>query len=436
MSDTQKQLQQISNHLAVETLAAASRGATPEKAAPLDTATRGHHPDSPSSLQASAACPGFENEQRESAAATKGTLCHKATETRDLSILDGDESLENAVQKAIEYEEAVLDQFRLAGQFAVVREKYLHVGDDKVKGEGGEWTGVTGGYPDLLVVGHKHGAVVDYKFGAVPVTPTKDNLQGISYVLGAFEAYPEVQDIECHFYAPFQGWSAEEQRRTYVHRFFRRDIPELELRIRTVVATKRETTAAIARNDWTACRPKHDLCIWCKRKGGCPKVGTIISTALSKYHDLEVPAEMKEYRLDTPDRVAQAYRFANQLQTICEAVKKRCIDAAVQDGLLPAGFTIIKSSRREVTDPRKFLELAIDAGLPEEDAVKLISIPITSFEKAIKEKAPKGSGAAKIRAFSAALEESGTTKQGTPFYFLREAKSPAEKANSLSAIDV
>lgn len=397
----------------------------------LDTAQRSHHPHSPSSLQASEACPCFVNEQRTSAAAEEGTLCHKAVETRDLTVLDGDEELELAAQKAIDYEDELLSKLRLSGtRFEVVREVYLSVGDESFGG----FKGITGGFPDTLLVAEKSAILIDHKFGRVPVTPTKDNLQGIAYSLGVFEKYPGVESVEVHFFAPRQGWTLDEQRKKYVHTFHRRDKDALELRVRTVVARKIVAQAAVARGDWSAARAKHDMCLWCSRKADCPAVAQIVAATVSKYHDLVVPEEVKEYRLDTPDKVAQAYRFANQLQTICEAVKKRCIDAAVQDGLLPEGFSVIKSSRREVVNPRRFLELAIDAGLTEEEAVNLINIPLTTFENAIKAKAPKGKGAPAVRAFAAALAENGATQQGKEFYFLREQKSPADKSDGVISI--
>jgi hypothetical protein len=406
---------------------------TPTDIKTLDTAQRGHHPDSPSGLQSSEACPGFQNEQRTSQAADDGVLQHKAYETRDLSILDGDEEMELAVQDMIAYEDTVVGKYRLNNEpFRIVRESYLHVGDETVVDDGNrQWLGITGGSPDTEIIAQKRADILDAKFGRVPVTPTKDNLQAKSYVLGRFQKSPELEQITFHFRLPYQKWSPEEHERRFVHTFYRREIPALELHVRTVIARKKQCIAQIVANEWSLCRPKHELCVWCARKADCPKVGAIIETGVSKYHDLVVPEEVKEYRLDTTERVAQAYRFANQLQTICKSVKKRCVDAAVTEGLLPPGFSIVKSSRREVTSVRKFVETAIDAGLSEDEAVELLNVPITSFEKAIKEKAPKGTGAPKVRAFAAALEEAGATKDGRPFYFLREQKSPSEKSESI-----
>lgn len=392
--------------------------------ATLDTATRAHHPDSPSSLQSSEACPGFLNEQRDSAASKDGTLQHKAAETRDLSILNGNEEMEWAVNKCLQYEDAVTNEYRLKGRpFTIFKEVKLTVGDDAV----------TEGYPDWIIATETEADGLDWKFGKEPVTETKHNLQAISYVLGVFRLLPTVQTVRFHFYPPYQRWSDDEQRKKYVHTFHRSEIEQLEVRIRVVIARKHKAYEQIKANDWTLAQPKHGLCLWCARKGDCPKIGALVIQTNEKYHDLVVPDVVKEYRLGTRDQVAAAYRFANQMAPICEAIKKRCVDAAVTEELLPENFTIVRSQHRKVKNVQGFLNVAVSHGIAPEQAVELLSVSFKPFEDALKASAAKGQGAAKLRSFNAELEEHGVTEKGTPFYFLREVKTPAEKS---PAIDI
>lgn len=404
----------------------------------LNTATRGHHPDSPSSLQSSAACSSFENEQRDTQASRDGTLQHKATETRDVSILGGNESWVAAVELCIAYEDAAIDVFTDAGlTFEVIREQYLAVGEEvvgtdleNVNAEFYTWfRGVTGGFPDTLIVGARHAVLLDWKFGRVPVTPTRDNLQGIAYALGAFQLYPELETVQVDFFAPHQKWSDAHQIAEYVHTFHRTEIPVLELRIRTVVARKHVAYAAVARDDWSHATPKTDLCLWCSRKGLCPKVGSLLPAVVEKYHDLVVPDEVKEYRLTRPEQVAVAYRFASQFDLIIKAIKARCIEASLTEDLKPEGFTIVKQQKRSVKKIGVLLNIAAEHGLPRETALELLSAPLGEFEDAIKATAAKGQGAARVRAFASELSECGATELGKPIYFLREVKTPAEKPN-------
>lgn len=387
------------------------------------TTTRAHHPDSPSSLQSSEACPCFKNEQRESAASAAGTLQHTATETRDLSILGGNEAMEAAVSKAIAYEDAILNKLKLARiDYRILREEKLTVGDDDV----------TSGFPDTVIIAGTHAIILDWKFGQVPVTETKDNLQGISYWLGLLHREPKVVTCEVHFVAPYQGWSEDAQRIKYTHTFHKDDAAKNELRVRVVIAKKHEAYAKVEQGDWSLAKPKADLCIWCERKGVCPKVGQLVVQTNEKYHDLVVPDVVKEWKIITVDQVANAYKFANQMGPIIEAIKKRCVEVAVQDDLLPPNYKIVKSQHRKIKSVGGFLRVALETGLTPEEATELLSVSFKPFEDWIKLHAPKGKGAARLREFNATLEENGVVEPGTPFYFLREVKTPADQV----AIDV
>lgn len=397
----------------------------------LDTQTRSHHPSSPSSLGSSEACAGFLNEQRESKASLDGTLCHKATETRDLTLLEGDEEKEYAVGQAIEYEDAVIATFEESGEpFEIVREKYLAVGDDIVRDDHGkEWVGVTGGFPDTLIVGKTHGALVDFKFGAVAVEDTKDNLQGISYALGAFQAYPQLQTIEVHFYAPFQSWDFEAQRRKYVHTFRRSDSQALELRVRTVVARKHFAKESIAKGDWSLVSPKTSLCVFCALKGRCPKNLGLVLQAVSKHEDITVPPAFGTLEISTKEQVALAYKAANALEPVAKAIKRHCVDMALKHDLLPDGWKIVRRQDREITDVDSLVEAAKRHGLKKKDLESLFTLPISKIEEAIKVKAGKGLGAAAVRGFAATLEELGAVKLGPASHSLKEIKTPADKPN-------
>jgi hypothetical protein len=394
----------------------------------LDTATRGHHPDSPSSLQASEACPCFENEQRvetANSASAKGTLQHKAAETRDLSILDGDEGMIHAVQKCIAYEDRIIGYFK--SQYGAapleLKEQYLSVGNDIVLDQhGSRWVGITGGYPDsvfyLLTAGEAH--IVDFKFGAVPVTPTKDNLQGMAYALGLFQYLgPRIKHVVVHFYAPYQNWSDEMQEEKYIHMFSREDIPAMELRIRTVIAQKHSKNAKP--------RAKVDLCIWCAKKGDCEANKAAVLPLEGKYEDLVCPDVVAPHKLALPSQFSAALKFANQVENWAKAVKARCRDVAVSEGMEVPGFTVVKRADRKVESVSAMKEAALKNGLSEQEFLETLDPSLTRLETAVKAKAPKGKGAAAIRQLTSDMEENGATSKGQPYYFLKEIKSPADK---------
>ena len=413
----------------------------------LDTQTRGHHPDSPSSLQSSEACALFENEQRDSVAGEVGTLQHKATETRDsialekaldklgLSAETVDDKIEG-VRIALEYEDAQRRRFRDAGiPFREIAEKYFPVGDDRVE----DYVGVTGGFPDNVLLSAEQAIVLDWKFGKIPVTETRENLQGIAYALGVFQAYPTVQEVEVHFFHPHQNWSQEEQERKYVAVFGRPEIPALELRVRTVVARKRAAGLRLKSSipaDWADAVPKHDLCIWCARKGDCKTLHAKVIKAASKHPDFLIPTEVNHLALTRAEQVTTAFLWATQLTSIATSVKKRAADMVLTEGLeLGDNIKLVKRTERFITSPVKLVRLAIKHRIGLLSLFRAASISVSKLESAVKARAPKGGGAAAVRQFQSELEESGISKKAQPIYFLQEAKAPKEKNKDILEIE-
>ncbi len=408
----------------------------------LDTSTRSHHPDSPSSLQASEACALFENESRESQASQDGVLQHKAAETRDLTILEGNEAWVGAVDRCIELEDreieylventAVGDRVEQRRP-TVTREKYLHVGTDIVKDSNGvDWVGVTGGFPDTLILSpdKRYAVIIDFKFGKVPVTPTKDNLQGMAYALATFEAYPTLGAVKVVFFAPHQMWDEETQEKKYTHEFLRGDMPAMELRIRTVVARKIGAKQDLeTKGDWSAATPKTSLCVFCGLKGRCPKNLALTIRASSKHELATVPQEFGVMEISTPEHVAAAYKAVNHLEPILKAIKKRCVELALTQDIIPEGWKIVRRQDREITSLDSLIEAAKRHGIKKKDLEALFTLPISKVEEAVKAKAEKGLGAAAVRGFGATLEELGAVKLGPASHFLKECLTPAEKPN-------
>lgn len=403
----------------------------------FDTATRGHHPDSPSSLQSSEACPLFLNEQKESQASADGTLQHKAIETHDETLLDGDEDWVAAYWRCRAYEDRFIAEHTATfGQPpTIVKEKYLPVGTDYA-GEKkignltvGEWIGVTGGFPDIIIVSQHFIDILDWKFGRLPVTPTKDNLQGMSYEVAAFQAWPEARQVRVHFFHPHQGWSDEEHQRKFVHTFTRLDVPAQELRIRTVVARKHHAVKELeTKGSWALAQPKMDLCVWCARKGDCKKLHAITVQAASKHPDFIVPEVVVPHQLSRPEQYKQAFRWAVQVENIAKAIKHRCSQAVLTEDLdLGDDMKIVKRTERKIKSVRELVNVARRHGLRLGEIVAAMTVAITTIEDLVKSKQPKGKGAAAIRALQSELMESGAVEMGQPIYFLQEARTPKEK---------
>jgi len=405
----------------------------------LDTATRGHHPDSPSSLQSSDACPHFTNRNTDSDASKAGVLQHKAAETRNLELLDEPEQVE-AVKRCLEIEDGWIKRLTDLGfDVEVVRERYLPVcRDELVKDDKGhEWHGITGGFPDTLIIARDREThqpvlivILDWKFGKHLVTPTASNLQGMAYALGALQEWPTAAEVLVKFYHPHVEGS--QPRPEYEHVFPRTAADQMELTIRHVIARK----GRAKREGWASevkPRPCAFLCVFCQHldKAECPAVGQLANIAVSKFESLPVPPELRAAYLTDPAMMKQAYKLTALVEAHAKALRKRITDAVLTEGAEIEGMQIVTKADREVTDIAALKRRALEAGVPEDEFDKLLSIPLTAVEEIIKARAPKRQGAAHVRAFTAVLEEEGITRKGKPYSYLAESKSDDEDATDV-----
>ena len=431
----------------------------------LPTELRGHHPHSPSSLQSSEACAHFENEQRESAAATAGTLQHRAAETRDLSILDDPEHVA-AVNRALALEDSCIEELRyfidatsvedglkkIPVEVVSVKEEYLavcadHIEDvetgraeryETVKGAGfirtrrsyesvwEKWFGITGGFPDNVLMAGPLGIILDWKFGKELVTPTRENLQGKSYAAAAFEKWPRLQEIKVIFFHPHVEVDLEGntcQMPEYTHIFNRSDCEAIELELRTVIARKK-LAKETGFNGPVSATPKTSLCLWCAKKALCPANGRLMVLGASKHREIEVPDVFNPCELTKPEDYAKAYKFANAFELVAKAIKARCTEAALTENVVIPGFELTKRTERQLGAPSAVKAVLIEKGfITEQEYDDCANIPITKVEDRIKAKAAKGKGAARLREFEAELTDAGLLTRSDGYFYLREVKN-------------
>ena len=391
----------------------------------IPTNDRGHHPDSPSSLQSTAACAHFENLQRETAAAAAGTLQHHAAETRDLSQLDEQEQVD-AVKRCLAIEDDLIGSLTAAGfDVEIIREEYLAVcADEKISAEDGKlWDGLTGGYPDTLLLARRSegtlAVVLDWKFGQMLVTPTASNLQGMAYALAVLQTYTDVAEVMVQFYHPHIELDTPQPE--YSHTFSRDDMGAMELTIRRVVAQKRDA----ARDGWDssiAPVPSTLLCVWCSKLGTCPAVQSLALITHQKHEKLELPVEVSPQYLTDPTSMRKIYQVSKVLETFAKAVRDRIIDAVITEDVKVPGMTLVSKANRKVTSVRKVAQIATNSGLTQDEFESCVTVPITAVETAIKAKQPRGHGKTAVEEFRQMLEQSGAIVEGTPYSYLTESR--------------
>lgn len=366
---------------------------------------RKHHDFSPSQLQALEVCPPYESQHSTSEAATDGTKQHTVAET---GIDDGTLSDEQvaavaeamafvARQKQILEEEAA----RTGGSVLVLSETYLPV-DDEI---------TTAGYADEILISadRKRAVLVDHKFGKWGVTEASNNRQSDAYALGLFHAYPTVQSVQVFF---FQPAIKAENTTTWT----RKDIPELLLRIKTIVARAK---AARTAGDFSLARPTTPVCLFCKNLARCPAVAEKVISIARKFSPLAVPADLTPTRVHAPEEAATGMRLAGLVEAWAKAFKSLVTDRVLRGGPLPDGYELTSRTTREVVDTVRFKEVAL-MFLTEAEFATTVDVAMTKVEKLISDKAPRGQKSQTIEAFKTATEDAGAIQKRQPFAFLKQ----------------
>jgi|SRR6267142_2895317 len=395
------------------------------------TAERKHHPFSPSSLQNREACPCYAGRDSQHVRSIAGSLAHSVVETRrDHNELSDEDAVSAA--ECIDFIDGRFAMMKTARELAIQRQegpfhsrataeesvpqvqefREIELAIDDCKFEDADST--TSGFLDTLLIDHtgEYAEMADWKFGVWPVEPAKTNLQCICYVLGGFRHFPKLKSIRFFFRQPLIGLNSD-------HTFHRSEIPELYLRIQTVVHRARKATAQADAEDFSEAIPKIPACNFCARLGDCPKVLDIMCKVGAKFHPMEIPADITPTKVLAKDQTAFGLRLSGVVKIWADAFRASTTDRVLRGAAdLPEGFTIQSSSRRELIDKEKFKQVAMDF-LTEAEFSATLDVLFGAVEKAIQDKAPRGQKKHTTEIFQERLAECGATAKGQPFSFLR-----------------
>jgi hypothetical protein len=265
---------------------------------------------------------------------------------------------------------------------------------------------------------------VDLKFGKWAVEECSNNLQAISYVLGLFKAFQELEQVLFYFVQPALDVVDGAL-------FKREQVPELYRRVQTVVARAIE-----ARNSgsWDAAKPAVPVCNFCGAIGRCPKVAEIACSIAKKFAPLNVPGNVTPTFCDLPENTSAALNVAAVMAIWAQAYRSQVTDRVIRRAApVPPGFILASRSVRTVVNPKMARDISL--GYLTEEEFQSIS-PFPGFgvlEKLIADKSPRGAKTATMESFKADLNGSGAVVTGQPYAFLRavstKKEAPVEETN-------
>lgn len=400
---------------------------------------RAHHLYSPSSLQFREACPCYENREAVNARAVAGTLAHAVTDTGEDDGRLSDADAFNAAE-CMDFYDRQLHLFiqererevkRLTKeepnwlpnvpdgvpQVIELRETYLPIDFCKFP-DGAEST--TAGYVDRGIISwdRKRAQLFDWKFGAWPVEDADNNLQGMAYALGLWRAYPSLEIVKFSFKQPLIDSVSEAT-------WSKQQVPELYLRIQTVVAQAREAKRL---SDFSMARPMTPTCNFCGNLGKCPKVCEFACKVGSKFWPLEIPESITPTQVLDAKNSAMGLRLAAVLKVWCDSFRASVTNRVIAhpDMEIPPGFKLQDRRDREIHDKKLFKAVALQY-VTEEEMEEAVTYTFGPIEEKISEKAPRGRKSANVEEFQKACEAAGATKKGEPYYFLRAVAEKKSK---------
>jgi len=354
-----------------------------------DHQNRGHAEFSPSSLKYVASCAGYEGRSGTSAAAEMGTRIHEALEIFDPSALHNEGELEI-------YEQIVKMEQDFMTNFGEVAEELNEI-QVEVALDGTETWGTCDRF--LILKGGDRAVMADYKTGISIIDPPDKNWQAKAYTTGAFQKYPDIQEIVFAFYVP-------QHNATLSHVFKREDLPTLVEDLSRVIKAGEEI-----RPKWQSGTPELEECTptqycrFCKHEDVCPALGGLVISVAKKL-DTTLP-DIDPNDVDNPARLSELFNIAKIVENWSMSIKKKTL-AALKDGEKLDGLKLRSMGRtRKCADNGLLVKIAEDHGLELSDIVSELNFPLAKIAKLVGSNADKATKREKEQNFLAACDDAG-----------------------------
>ena len=332
-----------------------------------DHSARKHAEHSPSSLKMFEACPSYEKRSGTNVMAESGTRIHEAIDANDTSLLTEEEKA--IADYCTAFRRHVHSEMRKAGR-QLVRELHEVVLDIRASNES------TFGSADLIeIYDDGHAVLMDWKTGFTAVDDASHNAQVAAYVLGAFQAHPEIKRIDAYLVLP------RRQEISFAS-FELADVPRLKLRIGTIIARAKELKGKEH-------NPTEGVCDYCNARGTCKALANK-ALEIGQKAGFDVPASVSYD--GSPDDRAKLLKLANLLSQWCDDTKKELLRQAIDEGAEIPGYRLDqRRTPRAIDNPVAGFE-AIKGMVTVEEFLSAASrISVASLEKIVAEKAPRGS---------------------------------------------
>ena len=336
-----------------------------------DHSSRGHAEFSPSSLKYVSKCAGFHGRVGTNAAAEMGTRIHEALEVHDPSALHNEQELEI-------YEKIVAMEADFLNNFGDIAEEYNEIQVD-VKLNGTETWGTCDRF---LILASGNAVMADYKTGISIIDPPERNWQAKAYVVGAFQKFPDVQEITFVFYVPQHDQSL-------YHTFKRSDDYDNLVKELSAAILKAEAT----RPKWIGGKPSLEEltptpnCRFCRYEDICPALGGLVLEVAKKI-DPQLP-DVDIENTEDPAVLEDLWAIAKVVSNWSDRLRARTIELAKGGTEFPSLRLRSMGATKKIVDNQTLLGIAMDFGLNPEEVLESATISVNKVSKVIADKVEK-----------------------------------------------
>jgi len=336
-----------------------------------DHSSRGHAEFSPSSLKYVSKCAGFHGREGTNSAAEMGTRIHEALEVHDPSALHNEQEVE-IYEKIVEMEKNFLDNF------SGIAEEHNEIQVD-VKLNGTETWGTCDRF---LILKNGNAIMADYKTGISIIDPPEKNWQAKAYTVGAFQKFPEVEEITFVFYVPQHDQSL-------YHTFKRSEDYDNLVQELSAAILKAEAT----RPKWIGGKPAIEEltpspnCRFCRYEDMCPALGGLVLEVAKKI-DPQLP-DVDIENTEDPAVLEDLWAIAKVVSNWSERLRARTVDLAKNGVEFPSLRLRSMGSTKKVIDNQTLIGIAMDFGLNTEEVLDSATLSLTKVSKVIADKVEK-----------------------------------------------
>jgi hypothetical protein len=362
-----------------------------------DSATRPHAEYSPSALKNYEACPSFKGRSGTNPIAEAGTRIHEAVEKADATLL-----VDEVERSLAEWCLAFLahtrgEKSRTSNLVASHQEIFLtmRLGDHQ-----------TFGTSDLLDLYSDGTAVMyDWKTGYGAVEDAEINAQVQAYAFGAFQKFPEINELACYLVLP--------RRQEISHAVYKReDMGRIRLRLSTIIARAKIGEEYV---------PTEGVCDYCANQGRCKALAEKALVVAQKA-GFAVPATLSLN--GTAVEKGQLNKLAQLMEGWAGETKKELLRQALEDGAEISGYKLDRRrTPRAIDNPLVGYDAVKDLVSVEEYLLACSRVSVAELEKFVAERAPRGHKTEAKQHLEDVLKQSGALREEGVVHLLKPIKA-------------